>query len=344
MKFLLFNGKIILNNGKIVATDVEPTPQVYDDCLTFTGKTSDFTLKASDKAWDGTLEYSTDHNTWTALTGTEEMQSVGKKLYLRGKGNTTFYDSANGQGVIWVLSAKADCTGNIQTLLNWENPPTSVGENCFRGMFENCTNLTIAPELPATSLANYCYSYMFFGCTSLTTAPGLPAPTLTAGCYNGMFRGCSSLTTAPELPSINLADACYKEMFDNCKSLTTAPQLPATTLTISCYHYMFQDCTSLTTVPKLPATTLTTGCYSSMFRRCKNLTSAPELPATILAESCYSNMFKDCTKLKVNNTSGTTIFTCPSDIPDAAVSGMFSGTGGTFKNDPTAGDTYYYTL
>ena len=72
---------------------VEDIPQVYNDCLTFTGKSSEFTLKATYKTWDGTLEWSADHNTWTTLTGTEAMQSVDKKLYLRGKGNTTFYNN-----------------------------------------------------------------------------------------------------------------------------------------------------------------------------------------------------------------------------------------------------------
>lgn len=73
------------DSEKSTAVSFTKAPQVYTDCLTFTGKTSEFTLKATDKKWDGTLEWSTDHNTWTTLTGTEAMQSVNKKLYLRGK-------------------------------------------------------------------------------------------------------------------------------------------------------------------------------------------------------------------------------------------------------------------
>ena len=165
---------------------------VYTDCLTFTGETSEFTLKATNKTWDGTLQWSTDHNTWTTLTGTEAMQSVGKKLYLRGKSNTTFFE--NRSGVRWQLSAKAGCSGNIQTLLDWENPPTSIpADSCYRQMFYECTNLTSAPELPATTLASYCYDTMFNACTSLTTAPELPATTLSDICYSGMFYGCSKL-------------------------------------------------------------------------------------------------------------------------------------------------------
>lgn len=169
--------------------------EVYTDCLTFTGKTSDFTLKATNKTWNGTLEWSTDHNTWTTLAGTEAMQSVDKKLYLRGKGNTGFYKDAGdySKGVQWILSALANCTGNIQTLLDWKNPPTSVSTNCYRKMFCECANLATAPELPATTLAKSCYYAMFYKCSNLTTAAALPADFLREFCYNSMFDGCTKL-------------------------------------------------------------------------------------------------------------------------------------------------------
>lgn len=224
-------------------SQTEPTPSGYTDCLTFTGETSEFTLKATNKDWNGTLEWSTDHTNWTTLAGTEAMQSVGKKLYLRGKGNTNF---CSPQGVRWQLSAKAGCSGNIQTLLDWENPPTNIPtSDCYSNMFYDCTNLTTAPALPATMLAQSCYSYMFCGCTNLTTAPSLPATTLTNYCYLGMFYNCANLTTAPELPATTLSDNCYNNMFFNCINLTTAPELPATNLANRCYYYMFKYCAKL---------------------------------------------------------------------------------------------------
>ena len=270
---------------------VAKAPQVYTDCLTFTGETSEFTLKATNKTWDGTLEWSTDHTSWTTLSGTEAMQSANKKLYLRGKSNTTFsYYSYT--FVKWVLSEKARCDGNIQTLLDYDKPswPNINSEWCYASMFDGCTNLTSPPELPATYLQPYCYRNMFYNCTSLTSAPELPATTL--------------------------KDACYYQMFYNCTSLTSAPELPATTLKDWCYEYMFYGCTSLT--------------------------SAPWLPATKLQKYCYYGMFENCTKLKVSKTQGHLIFTCPSTIPDKAVTDMFANTGGTFTGTPTAGTTYYY--
>lgn len=155
------------DSEKSAGVEVTKPAEAYTDCLTFTGETSEFTLKASSKEWDGTLQWSTDHNTWTNLTATEEMQSVGKKLYLRGKGNTNFFRK-NYYGVRWVLSEKAGCSGNIQTLLDWENPPTSISVvTCYANMFHGCTNLTTAPELPATTLAQRCYAAMFYDCTKL---------------------------------------------------------------------------------------------------------------------------------------------------------------------------------
>lgn len=195
----------------------EPTPSGYADCLTFVGKESEFTLKATTKTWDGTLEWSTDHNTWTTLAGTEAMQSANKVLYLRGK-NSTFY--SNNNSVKWQLSEKADCIGNIQTLLDWENPPVSVPtESCYKSMFDGCTNLTSAPDLPATTLEHSCYQYMFSGCISLTSAPELPATTLADSCYYSMFRWCENLTAAPELPAPALVYGCYSDMFYSCSKL-----------------------------------------------------------------------------------------------------------------------------
>ena len=242
---LVAKGTGYRDSEKSAGVEVTKAAVAYTDCLTFTGETSEFTLAVGTngaKEWDGTIYYSTDHNTWNVWDGTA-ISSANKKLYLRGKNNTKFYTS---KGVRLSLSAKAACSGNIQTLLDWENPPTSIPtKHCYTYMFFNCANLTTAPELPATTLANNCYYWMFYGCTSLTTAPALPATTLTENCYDSMFYGCTSLTTAPALPATTLSKYCYYEMFYGCTSLTTAPALPATTLSEACYFWMFKSCTKL---------------------------------------------------------------------------------------------------
>lgn len=304
------------------AVSVTKGAQEYTDCITFTGETSDFTLAVGSngaKEWDGTVEYSTDHNTWTTWNGAA-VSSVNKKLYLRGSGNTTFYTS---KGARLSLSARAACSGNIQTLLEYSNPPVAVASGCYRSMFSGCTNLTTAPALPATTLADNCYGNMFYGCTSLITAP--------------------------ELPATALANKCYWVMFQDCTNLTTAPELPATALADNCYSGMFWGCTSLTIAPALPATTLAGFCYSDMFLGCTNLTTAPELPATTLAMYCYNNMFYNCASLKISATQSSeypTAWRIPSSgtISSTATvwnGSMLAGTGGTFTSAPSINTTYY---
>ena len=216
------------------AVNYTVTTPIPTDSILFEGETSDFTLKATYKEWNGTVEYSTDKNTWSTWDGSE-IPSANKKLYLRGKNNTKFYTS---NGVQFVLSANAGCYGNINTLLDYENPPTTLTRNCYNSMFNGCTSLTTAPTLPATTLADACYSAMFRGCTLLTTAPELPATTLADNCYLSMFNGCTSLTTAPELPATTLGEYCYQYMFKGCAGLkisatrtgeyTTAWKIPST--------------------------------------------------------------------------------------------------------------------
>ena len=332
-------GKLAISKptGNVTITIVgEETSTPY---LTFIGEEGDFTLTATNKEWDGTLEYSTNRTIWNELN-TDAISSSGGKLYLRGSGNTKFYTS---NGVKFVLSAKAKCTGNIQTLLQYDNPPLAVGENCFRSLFAYCTNLTQAPELPATTLGRYSYSDMFYKCTNLIVAPSiLPATILADFSYANMFARCSNLILPPKISATTLAVSCCCSMFANCTNLTQAPALPATTLAEDCYNYMFENCTSLTTAPTLPATTLAKTCYTGMFAGCTNLTQAPALPAMTLEQGCYNYMFNRCSNLKINISSGTKIFVCPDNASNTNVSNMFANTGGTFTGTPTAGTTYYY--
>ena len=256
------------------------------------------------KNWDGSLEYSTDLENWTAWDGTTTLNSsdgTEHVLYVRGAGNSHITGEYN-PAVAWTLTGtNISCSGNIENLLDYEavtaGEHPSMGDYCYASMFSGCTSLTAAPELPATALASECYSEMFYDCTGLTTAPELPATTLKEGCYDAMFSDCTSLTAAPELPATALASECYQSMFSGCTSLVNAPELPDTTLADGCYRGMFSGCTSLTTAPELPATTLKSYCYAGMFAGCTSLTTAPELPATTLSNSCYYCMFQGCTGL-----------------------------------------------
>lgn len=317
-----------------------------------------FTIRSSSQ-YNGSLEYSTDTETWSEVVKATSIRSVwhkgGYKIYFRGTNNTYFNtgSSSDVSPIEYTGTAYIQCEGNIETLLdyqkvlNGEHP--SMSSNCFSALFNNFLRLTQAPELPATRLTSDCYRKMFMNCTSLTTAPVLPATTLTYGCYYSMFSGCTSLTTAPELPATTLADYCYNGMFNGCTSLTTAPELPATTLTVSCYGSMFRGCSNLIQAPELPATKLAKWCYLLMFGYCTKLTSLPSLLATTLAESCYSKMFYGCTGIHLS-TVQTNKYCIEYQIPYGTATGimgtdslmqMFVSTGGTFTGTPTINKTYY---
>ena len=347
--------------------------------LTFSSRNS-FTLKVNNltKHWDGTLEYFASDETWTVWDGTSSLlaEANGSEyvLYLRGTGNTVI---SNYTG--WNLEGSdISCIGNIETLLDYATVESGghpvMAASCYSQMFQDCTNLTRAPELPATTLANSCYSFMFRGCISLTSAPELPATALANSCYQGMFHNCTSLTHAPALPATTLAETCYEDMFNGCTSLTQAPALPATTLAGHCYYGMFSGCTSLTRAPELPATTLADYCYNwmfigctslthapalpattladhcywYMFSGCTSLTQAPTLPATALADYCYQSMFYNCTSLKLSSTK-TDEYTQEYRIPSSgngttatdALTNMFTSTGGTFTGTPEINTIYY---
>ena len=203
------------------------------------------------------LEYSVNYGEWTSVEPNKEVTFGGANstLRLRGKNNPngTAKDVSNYSRITFTNNnVPVACTGDIRTLLDWENYKTVATDQArFCNLFNWCPVLTSAPDLPATTLADLCYSYMFYGCTNLKTAPALPATTLADYCYWYMFYECAALTQAPTLPAKTLAKGCYSGMFFRCKALTQAPTLPATTLADYCYIHMFNGCTNLTSVTML---------------------------------------------------------------------------------------------
>ena len=267
----------------------------------FTFYKESFTLESGEK-----FEYKVGSGAWSALEFNTAIEFGGAKGTLKLRGNSSKGTaSIDGDDWYWCTvkfsdsSVPVGCSGDIRTLVDYENYSTaSTAGARFISLFEDCTNLTSAPDLPATILASDCYSYMFSGCTSLKTAPSLPGETLADYCYSYMFSGCSALETAPALPAITLAQGCYSSMFWRCTALTVAPSLPAETLADYCYQNMFCGCSALENAPELPAKNMTLFCYYRMFYDCKSLQIAPSLPAETLADNCYLRMFSGCSALE----------------------------------------------
>lgn len=112
---------------------------------------------------------------------------------------------------------------------------STVPARVFYCLFQDCSSLEIAPELPATTLGENCYAKMFENCASLVRGPSiLPATTLTNTCYSQMFSGCTNLVKAPELPAATLTSSSYFCMFQNCTNLNYIKCLATNTSATDC--------------------------------------------------------------------------------------------------------------
>jgi len=150
------------------------------------------------------LEYSVNEGEWKTVEANEEVTFGGANGTLRLRGT-----NIKGTASAWYAystitftdkNVNVACTGDIRTLLNWENYSTVETQNArFCNLFKVCSVLTSAPELPATKLADNCYYNMFESCINLTSAPELKATTLAENCYNLMFYGCTKLSTVTML-------------------------------------------------------------------------------------------------------------------------------------------------
>ena len=270
----------------------------YIPYVTFTAeKAQKFMMKTNGNYNISGLEYSVNFGDWTTVEANKEVTFGGTNgdLRLRGTNTDGTASALDKYSTITFTDSNVPvaCTGDIRTLLDWNNYTTVNTENAmFIKLFENCSVLTSAPKLPATSLAYNCYYCMFLGCTNLKSAPKLPAPTLTTCCYYCMFAMCTNLKTAPELPAEELAYQCYDSMFSGCTNLKTAPELPAKISQRECYARMFSGCTNLKSA-ELSIEFLYRGCCSQMFYNCTNLSSVTMLAPSKEITSSGSSYYLD---------------------------------------------------
>ena len=228
----------------------------YIPYVTFTAeKAQKFMMKTNGNYNISGLEYSVNFGDWTTVEANKEVTFGGTNgdLRLRGTNTDGTASALDKYSTITFTDSNVPvaCTGDIRTLLDWDNYTTVNTENAmFIKLFENCSVLTSAPELPATSLAYNCYYCMFSGCTNLKSAPKLPAKALANQCYAYMFAGCKNLKTAPELPAEVLANQCYDSMFSGCTNLKSA-ELSIEFLDRGCCSSMFYNCTNLSSVTML---------------------------------------------------------------------------------------------
>lgn len=166
------------------------------------------------------LEYSVNNGDWTTLKAGTGVPFGGTNGNLRLRGtnlNGTSVPSQYSTITFTDSNVPVACTGDIRTLLDWNNYATVNTENAmFIKLFENCSVLTSAPELPATSLADNCYLCMFSGCTNLKSAE-LSIEFLDRGCCSQMFYNCTNLSSVTMLaPSKEITlSGSYGSYLDN---------------------------------------------------------------------------------------------------------------------------------
>ena len=315
----------------------DPTTQYFTLVAKENG-TFSFRGTSSDKVDNSIIYYSLDRGaSWTALARNVQSPTIqaGKRIMFKGTLTPLYYNVNNEEAISGIggfsSTGRFDVEGNIMSLLYGDNfigkTNLTGKDHAFFELFLDCTGLVSADNLvlPATTLADNCYEGMFRNCTSLSIAPQLPATKLTNSCYEGMFYNCTSLTTIPQLQATSLGISCYCYMFGECTSLSKAPKLPATTLTEMCYRSMFRGCKSLTIAPQLPATTLTSKCYEYMFDGCASLKEITCLATNISASDCTSNW--------LNNVASTGTFTKSSNMNSWTRGANGIPTNWTIQND-----------
>ena len=202
---------------------------IYDysqDYLTFVAK-EDGTFKFIGNS----INYSVDDGkTWTTLSSNTDTPTVqaGNKIMFKA---TLIPQDSSGIGT-FSSTSKFIAQGNVMSLLYGDDfigqKDLTGKDYVFYDLFNSCTGLINAKNLclPATTLTNNCYSGMFNGCTSLTIAPELPATTLANNCYSGMFNGCTNLNYIKMLATNIGATNCLNNWVSGVSSTGTFVKHP----------------------------------------------------------------------------------------------------------------------
>ena len=142
--------------------------------VTFTAEAEQkFKMTTSGNYTISGLQYSVKNGKWQDVVANTEITFGGENGDLRLRGTNhrgTANHSADYSTITFTKDAPVACTGDIRTLLDWNNYNTVETQNArFCYLFSGCSVLTSAPELPAETLADCCYHEMFLGCTKLST-------------------------------------------------------------------------------------------------------------------------------------------------------------------------------
>lgn len=179
----------------------------------------------------------------SSLNVSGDIQSLSAGDDFKNQQNLATYCNGLFRGFSWTFNGLVLSSKNISS-------------NCYQSMFENCSQLTTAPDLPATVLKDYCYSWMFYSCNNLQKIANFSWIQTAYKSCECMYSNCQGLTQIPNKvfsDNIKLTDSCYYGMFQGCIGIKT---VTISKLDLSyandCFTFLFQDCTSLSEIVYYP--------------------------------------------------------------------------------------------
>jgi len=218
-----------------------------------------FLASSNSNSFAPDIQWSDDDGaTWNTITHTGgsgyEAHTIAypvqnSKLLIKGGPNLISYGTCKIDDDNYVqirCDAPHKISGNIISLIKdttvngWWNDNT-MGQNAFKWVFSDCSNLKDAGDLIlSTGISQHAYDGMFRYCGNLEKAPVLSSTTLADYCYQDMFYACSKLN--------------YVEVLAQSQSGLTTPFLSwmdgvASSGTIRCYQSLGLDTGSISGIP-----------------------------------------------------------------------------------------------
>jgi hypothetical protein len=146
------------------------------------------------------LEFSYDKETWfTGATTNGALNGINNRaVYIRGTGRTVMSStSSTTSPTFTIYGTDVVLSGDIGTLLDWRNPPSTIGANCFHNFFYQQTCIIDASDLrlSAKIIGNGAYSRMFYQCNQMVHGPHIMVNVVPDTSCENMFYSCSLLSS-----------------------------------------------------------------------------------------------------------------------------------------------------
>ena len=157
------------------------------------------------------------------------------------------------------------------------------------------SSLVSAPNLPSLDSAKYCYMNMFQDCKNLTSAPqSIAATQLETQSCRSMFQGCTSLTAASPMAVTTLnGESSMQAMYYNCTSLVTPmPSLGITAYNTQACYETFRGCSSLASMPQMTISSVSgPRSFYNTFLQCSSLTGEASIDVPSAGIASFQGMF-----------------------------------------------------